>query len=92
MFVPTRHFPDHVLLRRLSKNIYLLPFFVSVAQTQSAYGKQVGEALTDMGDVQGSDPNGYMLMIISIGILFTVAAVLIGVTTMYMLKAKKKGK
>jgi len=62
-----------------------------MAPTPSAYAKQVGEALTDMGDVQGTDPNGYMLMMISIGILFTVAAVLIGVTTMYMLKGKKKG-
>ena len=91
MFVQAPYFSSPVSLRRLNKNIYLLPLFLCMALTPSASAKQVGEALTDMGDVQGTDPNGYMLMMISIGILFTVATVLIGVTTMYMLKAKKKG-
>ena len=44
MFVPARHFSSHVSLRRLSKNIYLLPLFLSMAPTPSAYAKQVGAA------------------------------------------------
>jgi len=43
-----------------------------------------------MNDIATTDPNGFKLMIISIGILFTVALTLIGVTTAYMFKSKKK--
>jgi hypothetical protein len=57
---------------------------------KSTMAKQVGEALSDMSDVQGTDPNGYTLMVISISILFLVASTLIGVSIWYMLKGKKK--
>jgi hypothetical protein len=57
-----------------------------------AFAKQVGEALQDMGDVGDTDPNGFKLMVISIGLIFCVALTLIGVTTAYMLKSKKQVK
>jgi len=57
-----------------------------------ALAKQVGEALNDMSEVQQSDPGGYTLMIISICLLFFLASTLIGVTTWYMMKGKKKAK
>jgi hypothetical protein len=56
------------------------------------WAKQVGEALSDMSSVQDTDPNGFKIMLISIGMIFLVAITLISVTTMYMFKGKKKSK
>ena len=54
------------------------------------WAKDVSEALHDMGDVEGTDPNGFKLMVVCICFLFVLAGTLIGVTTWYMLKGKKK--
>lgn len=65
---------------------------LSLFWCDAVFAKQVGEAVSDMGEVGTEDPNGYKLMVISIGIIFTCALSLIGVTTWYMLKGKKKPK
>lgn len=61
----------------------------SSLQTPS-FAKQVGEALTDLSQVQDTDPNGFRLMIMCIGLLFTLAATLIGVTVWYMTTERAK--
>jgi len=63
-----------------------------IAATGAASAKQVGEALDDMSEVQQSDPGGYTLMVISICLLFFLASALIGVTTWFMVKGKRKAK
>lgn len=60
--------------------------------TVPAVAKQVGEALSDMSEVQQSDPGGYTLMVICICLLFVLAGSLIGVTTWFMVKGKNKAK
>ncbi len=82
------------------KNLALSPTLTRVLvvalgwllMTVPAFAKQVGEALSDMSEVEQSDPGGYTLMVISICLLFVVASVLIGVTTWFMIKGKKKAK
>ena len=61
-----------------------------IACAAPCLAKQVGDALEDMGDVGTTDPNGFKLMVFSIGMLFVIASTLIGVTVWYMLKGKKK--
>ena len=83
------------MIIRKCKEFVACPSALAVASYFSfapALANQVGEAVTDMGNVQNTDPNGYTLMIISISILFLLASTLIGVTTWYMLKGNKKRK
>jgi hypothetical protein len=85
------------------KNLALSPTLTGAARptavlvgwllmTVPAFAKQVGEALSDMSEVEQSDPGGYTLMVFCIALLFVVASTLIGVTTWFMLKGKKKAK
>ncbi|HEY9715204.1 MAG TPA: hypothetical protein V6C72_17165 [Chroococcales cyanobacterium] len=55
------------------------------------FAKDVGQAVSDMGDSEITDPNGVKLMMISIGILVLCVAGLIGGTVFYMFKGKKAG-
>ncbi len=72
------------------KKRWLIPSAVlSLVLCNPVLAKQVGEAVSDMGQVGESDPNGYKLMVISIGIIFTCAITLIGVTMAFMFKKKK---
>lgn len=59
---------------------------------QFAIAKQVGEALSDMGDIQDTDPNGFKLMVFCIGFIVVLGATLIGVTAVYFMKSKNKAK
>jgi hypothetical protein len=58
--------------------------------TTPVWAKDVSEAMHDMGDVEGTDPNGFKLMVFCISFLCVLAGTLIGVTTWYMLKGNKK--
>lgn len=85
--------PALLPLTSIRRILIRLEFFLLVAIFSSgsaSLAKQVSEAIKDMGAVQGEDPNGYMLMVISIGLLFFLAAALIAGTMMYMFKGNKK--
>jgi hypothetical protein len=77
-------------LTRVAGIIVVAPGWLLI--TVPVFAKQVGEALTDMSEVEQSDPGGYTLMVISICLLFVIASALIGVTTWFMIKGKKKAK
>ncbi|HEY9777089.1 MAG TPA: hypothetical protein V6C81_25210 [Planktothrix sp.] len=72
-------------LAKLSAILWVCSF-----STVAASAKQVGEAVADMGDVDKTDPGGFTLMVFCIGFLFLLVGTLIGVTTWYFLKGKKK--
>jgi len=52
--------------------------------------KSVVDAISEMGGVSTTDPNGVKWMFVCIGLLFLVATTLISVTLAYYLKSQKK--
>ena len=52
--------------------------------------KSVGEALNDLSGVQDTDPQGFTLMLVSIGLIGACAITLIVITIVYSLKQNKK--
>jgi hypothetical protein len=57
-----------------------------------AYGKSLVEAVSEIDDVSGTDPNGVKWMIVCISLLFTVALSLITATFVYYDKSRRKKK
>jgi hypothetical protein len=68
----------------------LLPLILVPVFASAAIAKSVGEAMSVVTDSEASDPNGFKLMIIAIGLLVFLAFSLIGVTIFYFAKNKKQ--
>jgi hypothetical protein len=54
------------------------------------WAKPLSDAISTVTDTESTDPNGFKLMIVCIGLLVFLAFTLIGVTIFYFAKQKKK--
>ncbi len=68
----------------------VLSLAVPALHAVAAYAKPVGEAMSVITDSETTDPNGFKLMVMCIGLLVFLAFTLIGVTIFYFTKGKKK--
>jgi len=74
----------------LSNLLLLIGVLVTVAAP--AWATPISDAIGPVTDTETTDPNGFKLMIVCIGLLIFVAFTLIGVTIFYFAKQKKKSK
>ena len=84
------HMPEGMRKIMNGRLLTAVPFALVLLAASPAGAKTIEEAFHDMAVVQGDDPNGFTLMIVSVVLLMTMATTLMVITGMYMYKPRLK--